>query len=283
MTEDDRLKMTGGKFDINRNFIGEAYDAGVVRYTPNKWRAIEMFTESSVNMIVLMSNYVTQSAMTDMYGFLTTDKKVFRHMVKVHARNAKDVIDASVEKCITKNRDNAQANYLFTYSDFMDDKMRPKVRQIKSALEKILEERGCRKPNMCAWVLTCEGFARMSCNLYISIMAEIKEMFRCDMTQRFLEYYMGPCYNELRALVQELEKLYPEMKGIDAQNTPDTAPIFDAIDDDIRNAESLDEAADEANAEFDEERRQKNMERVQRILAEIGTELDEHKERYSAG
>ena len=71
------------------------------------------------------------------------------------------------------------------------------------------------------------------------------------------------------------------MNGIDAQNMPQTSKIFEEIDDDIRNAECLDAAADEANNEFDDERKQKNMERVEHILAEIGNEIEEHKTKYS--
>ena len=279
-TAKEKLKIPYGEVR-NKNLVGAFLSASEVKYTTNKWRAISMFAESSCNMIVLMSAYITQSVITDLMGALTPDKGLYKHLIKVHARNANDKINETIESIINKDRDDAQVNYLYAYTDALDAKMRPRVQAIKKEIEKILLERGCKKANICAWTLTCEGLARMTCQLFINVMIEIKEMFRCDMSQKYIQYYIDDVYDELKGLVYELSRKFPEMKGIDAQNTPQTSKIFEEIDDDIRNAECLDAAADEANNEFDDERKQKNMERVEHILAEIGDEIEEHKTKYS--
>ena len=279
-TANERLKIAYGGVQ-KKNFVSASLSASEVKYTQNKWRAISMFAESSCNMIVLMSAYVTQSVITDLMGALTPDKGLYKHLIKVHARNANDKINETIECIINKDRDDAQVNYLYAYTDALDAKMRPRVQTIKKEIEKVLLERGCKKSNICAWALTCEGLARMTCQLFINVMTEIKEMFRCDMTQKYIQYYIDDVYDELKGLVYELGRKFPEMNNIDVQNMPQTSKIFEEIDDDIRNAECLDAAADEANNEFDDERKQKNMERVEHILAEIGSEIEEHKSKYS--
>ena len=279
-TAKEKLKIPYGEVQ-KKNFVSASLSASEVKYTQNKWRAISMFAESSCNMIVLMSAYITQSVITDLMGALTPDKGLNKHLIKVHARNANDKINETIESIINKDRDDAQVNYLYAYTDALDAKMRPRVQTIKKEIEKVLVERGCKKANVCAWTLTCEGLARMTCQLFINVMTEIKEMFRCDMTQKYIQYYIDDVYDELKGLVYELSRKFPEMKGIDVQNMPQTSKIFEEIDDDIRNAECLDAAADEANNEFDDERKQKNMERVEHILAEIGDEIEEHKTKYS--
>ena len=279
-TAKEKLKIPYGEVQ-NKNLVSASLSASEVKYTQNKWRAISMFAESSCNMIVLMSAYITQSVITDLMGALTPDKGLNNHLIKVHARNAKDKINETIESIINKDRDDAQVNYLYAYTDALDAKMRPRVQTIKKEIEKVLVERGCKKANVCAWTLTCEGLARMTCQLFINVMTEIKEMFRCDMSQKYIQYYIDDVYDELKGLIYELSRKFPEMNGIDAQNMPQTSKIFEEIDDDIRNAECLDAAADEANNEFDDERKQKNMERVEHILAEIGDEIEEHKTKYS--
>lgn len=279
-TAKEKLKIPYGEVQ-NKNLVGASLSASEIKYTQNKWRAISMFAESSCNMIVLMSAYITQSVITDLMGALTPDKGLYKHLIKVHSRNANDKINETIESIINKDRDDAQINYLYAYTDALDAKMRPRVQTIKKEIEKVLVERGCKKANICAWALTCEGLARMTCQLFINVMTEIKEMFRCDMSQKYIQYYIDDVYDELKCLVYELSRKFPEMNGIDAQNMPQTSKIFEEIDDDIRNAECLDAAADEANNEFDDERKQKNMERVEHILAEIGSEIEEHKTKYS--
>ena len=279
-TAKEKLKIPYGEVQ-NKNLVGTFLSASEVKYTQNKWRAISMFAESSCNMIVLMSAYITQSVITDLMGALTPDKGSYKHLIKVHSRNANDNINETIESIINKDRDAAQVNYLYAYTDALDAKMRPRVQTIKKEIEKVLVERGCKKANVCAWTLTCEGLARMTCQLFINVMTEIKEMFRCDMTQKYIQYYIDDVYDELKGLVYELGRKFPEINGIDAQNMPQTSKIFEEIDDDIRNAECLDAAADEANNEFDDERKQKNMERVEHILAEIGNEIEVHKTKYS--
>lgn len=279
-TAKEKLKIPYGEVQ-NKNLVGASLSASEIKYTTNKWRAISMFAESSCNMIVLMSAYITQSVITDLMGALTPDKGLFKHLIKVHARNANDKINETIESIINKDRDDAQVNYLYAYTDALDAKMRPRVQTIKKEIEKVLVDRGCKKANVCAWTLTCEGLARMTCQLFINVMTEIKDMFRCDMTQKYIQYYIDDVYDELKGLVYELSRKFPEINSIDVQNMPQTSKIFEEIDDDIRNAECLDAAADEANNEFDDERKQKNMERVEHILAEIGDEIEEHKTKYS--
>ena len=276
----EKLKIAYGEVQ-KKNLVNASLSASEVKYTANKWRAISMFAESSCNMIVLMSAYITQSVITDLYGALTPDKGLFKHMIKVHARNANDKINETIDLIINKDRDDEQINYLYAYTDALDAKMRPRAQTVKKEIEKVLLERGCKKANICAWALTCEGFARMTCQLFINIMSEIKEMFKCDLTQRYMQYYISDVYDELKGLIYELSRKFKEINGLDAQNMLTTAKIFEDIDDDIRNAQCLDAAADEANNEFDDERKQKNMERVEHILAEIESELEEHKTKYS--
>lgn len=278
--EEDKLVINMSRHKID--FVNMMRENSQVKYTPGKWQAIRLYTESSLNMIVLMCNYVAQSAMTDMIGAITSDKKLNKHMVKVYSRDAYEEINKSIDKCIIGKRDADQTDYLFVYTDFMDEHMRPKVREIKRLTEETLVERGCRKPSMCAWVLTTEGLVRTSCNVFLGVMSEIKEIFKCDFTAEFLHYFLDKSYDNIRKLVFELERQFPEIGNLDVVADEKTAKIFEDMDDEIRNANVLGEASDEADSALTEEHLKYKDTTVKNIMSFVEDDLDEYQRKYAS-
>ena len=254
-----------------------------VKYTPGKWQAIRLYVESSLNMIVLMCNYVAQSALTDMMGAITSNKKLNKHMVKVYSRDAYEEINKSIEKCIVGKRDADQTDYLFVYTDFMDEHMRPRVQEIKRLTEETLTERGCKMPSMCAWVLTTEGLTRMACNVFLGVMGEIKDIFKCDFTADFQVYFLDKSYDNIRKLVFELERKFPEIGNLDVVTNEKTAKIFNDIDDEIRNATVLEKASDEADEALTEEHLKYKDTTVRNIMSFVADDLEEYQRKYAAG
>jgi hypothetical protein len=254
-----------------------------VKYTPGKWKAIRLYTESTMNMIVLMCNYVAQSVMTDMYTTIQLDKKLYKHMVKVYSRDAYESICKSIEKCIVGKRDADQTDYLYVYSDFMDDYMRPRAQEIKRLTEETLQERGCKNPSMCAWVLISEGFVRMSCNIFLSVMQELKEIFKCDLTAENLDYFLDETYENMKNLVLTMQKQFKEMEGLDVMSDDKTKKIFEEIDDEIRNASAMSSASDKADEALTEEHLKLKDKTVQNIMSFVEDDLEDYQRRYAAG
>lgn len=253
-------------------FIPTAKDVAALK----RQRAILLYAESSMNMVTLVSVYAAQSAVAEMHGAFAHDERLYRFRVKKLVCEARKKIDMTVKGIISRRKHGEQREYLFVYSDALDDEMRPVINELFSVSKKFLEERGCPHATACAWTLSARAVTLEACNVFNSVIRELSEMFGTDLRKRYLCYYIQPCLDSLDVLLTELEKQCQQVAGIDLHTLDKTIPSIEKIDDTIRNSKVLLKAADDAEKCLDEKEAEERKKFTAEIMGYISNEVNEH-------
>ena len=254
-----------------------------INYTPEKYRAIDMYAESSFNMMVLVANYIAQNTFVDTYGKISSDKKLFKHMVKIYTNSCQKAIDEPIKLCIEGNRNTHQVNYLFSYGDNVGLKYREMIDSVRKQIANDMTERGFKNPEACAFSLASETLIRYSTYMFDCICVELKEMFSINLSRKYSIYRLTDALTYNEKLTLELGKSNVGFNDFRRDSSHYLETIIDTIDTDIRSGTVLQESELAASSEFTETELEETKKKAAMVSDVIRKEIDEHARKYSEG
>lgn len=258
----------------------------ITKIPREKLRAIRLYTESAMNMVVYPSIYVAQSSMTDLVGKITGNPKVYRQNIKRYTKDLRDKTDEFVN-FIVNNRTQNQQEYMLNYGDFADENFKKFIDELyQHTLMRVhymnnTNGKIYKSPETVAYFVTVRCLIEYSLQIYNCVETEIEEMFGFTEPKRWAHYKMTEPQRLFFLLWDEYTKVTQEcLQTVYESCFDELGKIIDKLDDLLRSNQLIDNSQKASDMSFTEEELSKSQELADSIIKQIGSEVDAHAEKY---